>query len=63
MSLWGLIRRMDTRRMRSTAKAVAREANRPTALVFCDMVWCGFRYRAGYLDYSLFHFWELMCST
>ena len=59
MSLWGLIRRMDTRRMRSTAKTVAREAGRPAALVFCDMVWCGFRYRAGYLDYALFHFWEL----
>lgn len=59
MSLWGLIRRMDTKRMRRTARDVAKEAHRPAALIFCDMVWCGFRYRAGYLDYSLFHFWEL----
>lgn len=59
MSLWGLIRRMDTKRMRATAKAVAKEARRPVAFIFCDMVWCGFRYRAGYLDYSLFRFWEL----
>ena len=59
MSLWGLIRRMDTKRMRNTAETVAKEAHRPAALVFCDMVWCGLRYRAGYLDYSLFRFWEL----
>lgn len=59
MSLWGLIRRMDTKRMRATARETAQEAHRPTALVFCDMVWCGFRYRAGYLDYALFRFWEL----
>ena len=59
MSLWGLIRRMDTKRMRDTAKTVAKEAHRPGLVVFCDMVWCGLRYRAGYLDYALFHFWEL----
>jgi len=50
---------MDTKRMRETAKQVAQQAHRPYPVVFCDMVWCGFRYRAGYLDYSLFHFWEL----
>lgn len=59
MGLWKLIRGMDTKRMRATARKVAGEAGRPTLLIFCDMVWCGFRYQAGYLDYDLFHFWEL----
>ena len=59
MGLWSLIRGMDTKRMRETARRVAGEAHRPTPLIFCDMVWCGFHYRAGYLDYSLFHFWDL----
>jgi len=54
-----MIRRMDTKRMRQTAKKAAREAHRPAPLIFCDMVWCGFRYQAGYLDYDLFHFWDL----
>ena len=59
MGLWKLIRRVDTKRMRTTCAQVAREARRPRPVIFCDMVWCGFRYRAGYLDYALFRFWEL----
>jgi len=59
MGLWTLIRRMDTKRMRATAAKVAKEAHKPTPFIFCDMVWCGFRYRAGYLDYDLFHFWDM----
>ena len=59
MGLWTLIRGVNTKRMRQMAKKVAGEAHRPSPLIFCDMVWCGFRYRAGYMDYDLFHFWEL----
>lgn len=59
MGLWNLIRHVDTKRMRQTAAQVAKEAHRPTPVIFCDMVWCGLKYQAGYLDYSLFHFWDL----
>lgn len=59
MGLLRLIRGMDTRKMRAAARRVAGEAHRPTALVFGDMVWCGLRYQAGYMDYDLFHFWDL----
>ena len=59
MGLWRLVRGMDLKRMRKTAREVARTAHRPTPVIFCDMVWCGLHYQAGYLDYSLFHFWEL----
>lgn len=59
MGVLSMIRHMDTKRMRQTAHEVAKEARRPYPLIFCDMVWCGFKYQAGYLDYSLFHFWDL----
>ena len=59
MGMWTLIRRMNTKRMREMARKVAGDAHRPVPLIFCDMVWCGFRYRAGYMDYDLFHFWDL----
>lgn len=62
MGLFSLIRGMDTKRMRATARQVAREAHRPTPVIFCDMVWCGFKYQAGYLDYALFHFWDLTAA-
>ncbi len=59
MGLWNLVRHVNTKRMRATARKVAQQAGRPAPVVFCDMVWCGLRYQAGYLDYDLFHFWEL----
>lgn len=59
MGLLRLIRGMDTKKMRATARRVAKEAGRPTAVIFCDMVWCGLRYQSGYVDYDLFHFWDL----
>lgn len=59
MGLWNLIRRMDAKRMRQTVEQVAKQARRPSPVIFCDVVWCGLRYQAGYMDYALFHFWEL----
>lgn len=56
--LWKLIRRMDTREMRQTARRVAGESGKNAVAVFADMVWCGFRYGAGYSDYALFHMWS-----
>lgn len=54
-----LLRGMDTKKMRRVARETAREAGKPYPLVFCDMVWCGFRYQAGYSDYALFHMWDM----
>jgi len=59
MGLWKLIRQMDVKRMGRTAQKVAGEAHKPAPIILCDMVWCGLRYQAGYLDYDLFHFWDL----
>lgn len=57
--LFGLIRRMDTKRMRDTAAKVAKESGKTKVGVLADMVWCGFRYEAGYSDYALFHMWQM----
>ncbi len=59
MGLWRLIRGVNVKRMCSTARKVAGEAGRPAPVIFCDMVWCGLRYQAGYLDYDLFRFRDL----
>ncbi len=59
MGFWSLLRGIDTKRMRQTARQVARQAHRPAPVIFCDMVWCGLKYKAGYLDYELFRFWEM----
>jgi len=58
MGLLKMIRRMDVGRMCRTASKAAGESGKPAPLIFCDMVWCGLRYRAGYLDYDLFQFWD-----
>ena len=57
--LFGLIRRMDTKKMRATAAKVVQESGKSKLGVLADMVWCGLRYEAGYSDYALFHMWEM----
>jgi len=38
---------------------VSKKAKKPKILVFFDMVWCGFRYGAGYMDYDIIGFYKL----
>lgn len=57
--LMGMIRRMDTKKMRATAAKVAAESGKTRLGVLADMVWCGLRYEAGYSDYALFQMWRL----
>ncbi|MDR3314068.1 MAG: hypothetical protein LBS96_06380 [Oscillospiraceae bacterium] len=52
------IRKMDTAKMRKTAHELSGKAHKPAAYLFADMVLCGFRYGAGYLDYRLFEFYD-----
>jgi hypothetical protein len=49
---------MDTKRMCRTAEAIGKKTRKPAIVIFADMVYCGFRYRAGYSDYSLFEFYD-----
>lgn len=59
MGLFTLIRQMDTKKMRRMAGEVAAKSGKPRALVLADMVWCGFRYQAGYSDYAFFEMWDM----
>ncbi|MCL2106124.1 MAG: hypothetical protein FWH26_03555 [Oscillospiraceae bacterium] len=52
------VRKMDTRRMRAVARELSGKARKPAFWLFMDMVYCGFRYGAGYMDYRLFEFYR-----
>lgn len=38
---------------------VKTKCNKPKFIIFCDMVWCGLRYGAGYVDYDVIGFYKL----
>lgn len=38
---------------------VSKKANKNKFCTFCDMVWCGIRYGAGYVDYDVIGFYKL----
>ncbi len=49
------IRKMNLSNMPVLAKTVSDRSGKPKLFVMADMIWCGFRYRAGYTDYELFN--------
>ena len=49
------IRKMNFGTMGTLAQEVSDRTGTPKPLVMLDMIWCGFRYQAGYTDYALFH--------
>ncbi|MEG1240519.1 MAG: sugar-transfer associated ATP-grasp domain-containing protein [Oscillospiraceae bacterium] len=54
-----LLRGMDTKKMRLKAHECAAKSGKPFLIIFLDMVWCGFRYSAGYSDYALYEMWTM----
>ena len=54
MGLLGYIKRMNKKAMMEKVRSIAARAGRSRPAVFCDMVLCGLRYGAGYMDYDLF---------
>ena len=38
---------------------VSKKCNKSKFAIFLDMVWCGFRYGAGYMDYDVIGFYKL----
>ena len=48
------IRKMDFGTMGALASEVSARTGKPKLFVTADMIWCGFRYQAGYTDYALF---------
>ena len=48
------VRNMDFGNMSKLAAEACARTGKPKLFVMLDMIWCGFRYQAGYTDYSLF---------
>ncbi|MBR5485966.1 MAG: hypothetical protein IKV41_05595 [Oscillospiraceae bacterium] len=50
---------MDYKRMWETAKKVHEKTGRSTLVILFDIMWCGYKYMAGYMDYIVFEFYKL----
>ncbi|MDL2273115.1 hypothetical protein LJC34_00965 [Oscillospiraceae bacterium OttesenSCG-928-G22] len=61
-SFFKLTKQMRFSRMREKISEVHKKSGRARPLIFADMIWCGLRYRAGYMDYALFEMYRLPAS-
>lgn len=50
---------MDFKNMVIKAREVSKKAHKPTLFILIDMIYCGFKYLAGYMDYVVFEFYNL----
>lgn len=53
------IKSMDFKNMLVQAKVVRKRCGRPVFFILIDMIYCGFKYLAGYMDYVVFEFYKL----
>lgn len=51
--------KMDYRNFFSTIKEVHRKTNKNSIYIFFDLIICGFKYQAGYMDYKLFEMYKM----
>lgn len=56
------LRGLNWREMFGKAKEIKVRSGRPTLWTLADMVWCGYRYTAGFSDYYIFHFEKLSAA-
>ena len=57
-----LIKRLGTmnyKNMFERVDIVQKKCNKSKPMIFGDMVWCGLRYGAGYVDYDVIGFYKL----
>jgi glutathione synthase/RimK-type ligase-like ATP-grasp enzyme len=53
------IKSLDYKEMFDTVNKVNRRTRKFKVVIFIDMVWCGFKYMAGYMDYYIFGMYNL----
>lgn len=53
------ILKMDYGRMFRTINEIHKKTNKNRIILFFDVIYCGIKYQAGYLDYSLFEMYNL----
>ena len=51
--------KMDYKGLFSTIKKVHKKSGKNSIFLFFDVIYCGFKYQAGYMDYELFNMYEL----
>lgn len=51
--------KMNYKSMIERVDVVKKKCNKSKFSIFCDMVWCGLRYGAGYVDYDVIGFYKL----
>jgi len=49
---------MNLSGMLGKVKETARKSGKPSLVILFDMIYCGFRYQAGYMDYALFEMYS-----
>lgn len=50
---------LDYSRMFKIIKDISKKTNKNFLIVFCDIVYCGIKYQAGYSDYMLFEMYKM----
>ena len=53
------IKNMSFNGMFERINIVSKKCKKPKIVIFFDMIWCGFRYGAGYMDYDVIGFYKL----
>ncbi|MBR3281660.1 MAG: hypothetical protein IKI57_07515 [Clostridia bacterium] len=53
------IKNMSFKGMFDRIKLVSKKCKKSKIAIFFDMIWCGFRYGAGYMDYDVIGFYKL----
>src|SRR5574344_1194116 len=57
--LFQRIIKIDYKNMIKIAKKISKKNNKNAFCIFIDMIYCGFKYQAGYYDYLEFEFYNL----
>ena len=50
---------MNYKAMFDRVDIVKEKCDKSKPAIFCDMIWCGLRYGAGYVDYDVIGFYKL----
>ena len=53
------ISKMDYKRFFKTINNISKKTGKSRIYLFFDIIYCGFKYQAGYLDYNLFEMYDL----
>ncbi len=54
-----VIKKMNFKQMMKKINEVHKKSKKPRLFIFIDMIVCGFKYQAGYMDYWLFEMYNL----